>query len=234
MTILEEIALRQSLRFALLLIGVVAAVIYGALYCYRGPSRAKTLVKSVPLLSFALAGIATFAHPLVIGALLLSAVGDIALSRDGDRTFLVGLIGFALAHVLYIVHFWGLGGGLSSGLSGALALPVAAFGIALFAVSTEFWLAPFTDDMRWPVRVYVVLISLMGLTALGLPAMPLAVVGAFAFVASDTILSIQLFRMSEASRAQVPASIALWGLYAGGQFAILAGAGWSTPLFQFP
>ncbi|SHI67448.1 Uncharacterized membrane protein YhhN [Shimia gijangensis] len=230
MTIVEEIAFRQSLRLSFLVIGLIAAVTYAAAYCYRGPSKAKTLVKSVPLLSFALAGLATFAHPLVIGALFLSAIGDIALSRDGDRPFLVGLIGFALAHVLYIAHFWGLAGGLG----GAMAMPVAAGAVILFALSTEKWLAPYTDDMRWPVRVYVLLISLMGLTALDLPGLPLALIGAFAFMASDTILSVQLFRMADTSRWQVPASVVLWSLYAGGQFAILAGAGWSTPLFQFP
>lgn len=230
MTILEEIALRQSIRFGFLIVGLGAALIYAAVFCYRGPSVVKTMVKSVPLLSFALAGIATFAHPLVIGALLLSAVGDIALSRDGEKPFLIGLIGFALAHVFYIAHFWGLAGGVS----GALAMPFAALAVVLFAVSTEKWLAPFTGDMRLPVRVYVLLISLMGLTALGLPGMPLAVIGAFAFMASDTILSIQLFRMSDGSRWQIPASVVLWALYVGGQFAILAGAGWSTPLFQFP
>lgn len=226
---IEEIALRQSLRFAFLLVGLAAVLVYAAFYCYRGPSRAKTLVKSVPMLSFALAGFATFAHPLVIGALFLSAIGDIALSRSGDRSFLVGLIGFALAHVLYVLHFWGVTGGLSA----ALAFPVAVILLGLFAISTEFWLAPYTGDMRQPVRIYVVLITLMGLTALGLPGMTLALTGAFAFLASDTILAIQLFRLPDASRWQVPASIALWLLYAGGQFAILAGAGWATPLFHF-
>ncbi|WP_127115973.1 lysoplasmalogenase [Shimia sediminis] len=226
MTVLEEIALRQSFRFALLLVGLAAAVIYALIYCYRGPSVAKTLVKSVPLLSFALAGLLTFAHPLVVGALILSAIGDIALSRDGERSFLAGLISFALAHVLYVIHFWGLAGGLHISLGLLLVM--------IFAASTEVWLTPHTGTMRWPVRVYVILISLMGMTALGLSGMQLAMVGAFAFLASDTILSIQLFRMSESSRWQVPASVALWMLYVGGQFAILAGAGWSTPLFHFP
>lgn len=225
MTVLEEIALRQSFRFALLLIGLIAAVIYALVFCYRGPSVAKTVVKAVPLLSFGLAALVTFAHPLVIGALFLSAVGDIALSRDGEKPFLVGLFGFALAHVLYIVHFWGLAGGLDISLGVLLVM--------IFAASTEVWLTPHTREMKWPVRIYVMLIALMGMTALGLPAMPLAVIGAFAFLASDTILSIQLFRMSDASRWQVPASVTLWGLYVGGQFAILAGAGWATPLFQF-
>ncbi|MGX9351788.1 lysoplasmalogenase [Shimia sp. W99] len=227
MTIVEEIALRQSVRFGLILIGLLATVVYALFFCHRGPSRAKTLVKAIPMPAFAAAAAVSFGNPVVVGALLLSAVGDIALSRDGERSFLIGLIAFALAHVAYILHFWGLSAGVPDAW-----LPIAL--ILLFAASTEFWLAPYTGDLKVPVRVYVVLISLMGITALGLPGLPLAVIGAFAFLASDTILSLQLFRMSDSSPWQRPASIALWLLYALGQFAILAGAGWSTPLFQIP
>ena len=226
MSVLEEIAIRQSLRFGLLLVGLAAALIYGLVYCYRGPSTAKTAVKAVPMLSFAMAGGLTYANPLIVLALMLSAIGDIALSRNGARAFLVGLAGFALAHAVYIMHFWGLAGGLH--------LSVAALSVMVFAAATEVWLIPYTAAMRWPVRIYVLLISLMALTALGLPEMPLAMIGAFAFLASDTILALQLFRMTESSRWQIPASVTLWGLYAAGQFAILAGAGWATPLFQFP
>ncbi|WP_372885125.1 lysoplasmalogenase family protein [Shimia sp.] len=225
MTFLEEIALRQSLRAGLLLLGLLAALLYAAVFCYRGPSGAKTLVKAVPLLSFALAGLTTFAAPLVIVALLLSAVGDIALSRPGRRAFLTGLVGFAAAHLVYVLHF--------AALSGGVALSLAALPVVVFALSTERWLVPHTGDLRWPVRVYVLLISLMGITALGLEGRMLAMLGAFAFIASDTILSLQLFRMGEGARWQVPASVVLWGLYVGGQLAILAGAGWATPLFQF-
>ena len=226
MTFVEEIALRQSIRFALLIVGLIAALIYAAFFCHRGPSWAKTLVKAIPMPAFAFAAAVSFGQPMVIGALLLSAVGDIALSRDGDRPFLIGLISFALAHLAYIAHFLMISGGWAGGPIWAVAA------IIVFAASTELWLAPHTGDMRWPVRIYVLLISGMGLTALGLPGLPLAVIGAFAFMASDTILSLQLFRMSATSSWQRPASIALWLLYAGGQFAILAGSGWSTPLFQ--
>ncbi|WP_165929093.1 lysoplasmalogenase family protein [Shimia isoporae] len=185
----------------------------------------KTLVKAVPMPAFAAASWISFGHPAVTIALLLSAVGDIALSRDGDRPFLIGLIAFAAAHIAFIFHFWTLGAGP---LEAPLPLILA---VIVFALSSELWLIPFTGGMRWPVRVYVVLIALMGLTALGLPALPLAIAGAFAFLASDTILSLQLFRMPAHSSWQRPASIALWSLYAGGQFLILAGSGWNTPLF---
>lgn len=225
MTVLEEIALRQSTMYTCIVVGLVFSALYGAAFCYRGPSKLKTLIKAVPLLAFAVAGFANFAAPLVVGGLVLSAVGDMALSRDGEKPFLVGLVAFATAHLLYIVHFLQIGDLF-------LVSPIAALVIVAFAVSTEFWLIPHTEKMRAPVRVYVLLICGMGLSALSLDGRDIAVLGAFAFMASDTILSIQLFRMKETSGWQVPASVALWGLYALGQCAILVGAGFARPLFQ--
>ncbi|WP_243611389.1 lysoplasmalogenase [Shimia aestuarii] len=227
MGVVEEIMLRQSVRFGLLLAGGGAALIYALWFCYRGASGLKTLVKAIPMLAFAVAVWVSFGHPLITLALLASALGDIALSRSGERAFLVGLISFAVAHLFYILRFWGL-----VGLEGVIALPWAAGLVIIFALSTERWLIPHTEDLKVPVRIYVGLISLMGLTALGLTAVPVAVIGAFAFMASDTILAIQLFRMTEASRLQIPASILLWLLYAGGQLAIVIGVGWAEPLFH--
>jgi uncharacterized membrane protein YhhN len=227
MGVMEEIMLRQSVRFGAFLLGGGAALIYAAWFCYRDSSNLKTVVKAVPMLAFAVGAIATFGHPLIILALLASALGDIALSRPGERAFLIGLIGFAVAHLFYILRFWGL-----VGFEGVMALPWAAGLVVLFALSTERWLIPHTGGLKWPVRVYVGLISLMGLTALGLTGVPFALVGAFAFMASDTILAIQLFRMRDDSGWQIPASVLLWLLYAGGQLAIVIGVGWAAPLFH--
>jgi uncharacterized membrane protein YhhN len=107
-----------------------------------------------------------------------------------------------------------------------------ALALVALAVSTEFWLAPHAGALRGAVRAYVVLITLMGLTALSLPPeRALAIWGAFAFVLSDLLLAVQLFRMGPASRGQVPVSVLLWLLYVAGQAAILAGAGFARPLF---
>ncbi|MCW8842416.1 MAG: lysoplasmalogenase [Rhodobacteraceae bacterium] len=227
MGVVEEIMLRQSVRVGMFLLGGGVALLYAAWFCYRGPSNLKTVVKAVPMLAFAVGAVATFGHPLIILALLASALGDIAISRPGERAFLVGLVSFAVAHLFYILRFWGL-----VGFEGVVALPWAAGLVVLFALSTERWLIPHTGGLKGPVRVYVVLISLMGLTALGLTGVPFALVGALAFMASDTILAIQLFRMKEESRLQIPASVLLWLFYAGGQLAIVIGVGWAAPLFH--
>ncbi|MGR3837204.1 MAG: lysoplasmalogenase family protein [Cognatishimia sp.] len=222
MTVFEEIALRQTLFWG----GLVAAIGIGGLYsilaCYRVQSWWRTVFKALPLIALLFAASANFAAPLVIVGLALSLVGDIALSRDGERAFLVGLIGFALAHVAYIYHFYTLS-----------AVPVPLLGavlVALLALSTEVWLAPYTGDLKWPVRIYVVLIALMGVLALTLEARMIATYGALAFIASDCLLAIQLFRMRDGAKLAVPVSILLWVLYLAAQIGILLGAGFAQPL----
>jgi uncharacterized membrane protein YhhN len=115
-----------------------------------------------------------------------------------------------------------------------LAVPLApAVGIICLALSTEYWLAPFTGGMKWPVRIYVILIAVMGVTALSLPlGREFALIGVFAFIASDTLLAIQLFRLAKNSSWQTPTSICLWVLYVSGQLGIFIGAGFARPLFQ--
>lgn len=225
MSIVEEIALRQSVRIGLLIVGLIAALIYAVGFCHQPASRWKTVIKAVPMPAFAAALAVSFGASMVVWALILSAVGDIALSRDGPRNFLIGLIGFALAHVVYVFYFFSLGGGVFSVPMMYLALLVA------FAVSTEWWLTPYTGALRWPVRIYVAVIALMAATALNLPMLPMATLGAVAFLASDALLAVHLFRMAPEARAQRVVSVVLWVLYVGGQFGIVAGAGWRTPLF---
>lgn len=225
MTAIEEIALRQSLLYGGLALGLVFALIYAVFFCHRGPGRWKTAVKAVPLTAFAAAGVAGFADPVIIAALVLSAAGDIALSRRGERAFLAGLVAFALAHVAYAAAFFGLSTGAPP------LLPAVA--LVALALSTEVWLTPHGGALRWPVRIYVTLITVMGLAALALPgARALALAGAMAFILSDAILALQRFRMAQASVWQRPASVALWLLYVGGQALILTGAGFARPIFH--
>ena len=224
MTFIEEIAFRQSLFWGSLTAALIIAALFAIVASWRGPSWWRTLFKALPLALLIFGSVANFAHPLVIAALVFSLFGDIALSRAGQRPFLIGLIGFGLAHVLYVVHFAGIGTGWP-----AFGPALALIGLAL---STEFFLKPHTSDMLWPVRVYVVLITAMGLAALTLVDRDLALIGAMAFVISDLLLAIQLFRLNSASRLHVPISVALWALYILAQAGILLGAGFAQPLIS--
>lgn len=225
MTFLEEIAFRQSLFWGGVSVSLLTAALFAIFAAWRGPSWWKTILKALPVGALVIAGYANFANPLVIAALALSLVGDIALSRPGNRAFLIGLIGFAVAHLAYVVHFYDLSRGMP---------PVAAVVILVApALSTELWLTPHTKDLKWPVRIYVVLITLMGLTAAALPARELATFGALLFIFSDLLLAMHLFRLRETSVLHVPISILLWVAYALAQVAILIGAGFAQPLLSF-
>ncbi|SLN21431.1 YhhN-like protein [Roseovarius albus] len=225
MTVFEEIALRQSIMFGGLSFGFLAAIIFAFFFCYRGPSTLKTFIKVLTPLAFAVAGYVNFAAPLVVLGLLVSAIGDAFLSRDGKKSFLTGLIAFAAAHVFYIAHFLPM-----ASLADLTWLPAVL--LVVLAVSTERWLIPYTDDMAWPVRIYVLLITVMGCAALGLSGREIAVLGAFAFILSDLILAINLFRLPPDSRLRIPSEIALWIFYVLGQAGILIGAGFAQPLFS--
>lgn len=218
--------------------GLAAALIYLPM-TGNTPTALRSVVKTLPLLCFALAAWIWAAPGTLIAGLLLSAAGDLALSREGEAAFLAGLSAFAAAHAAYIAHFLALS---SAPLwSGAMAQPALAALLVLFAMSTELWLRPHVGRLRWPVRLYVTLITAMGLAALGLPLTTenasaaagqmvvhyphaLVVLGAGLFILSDMVLSLQLFRMSEDNPLTGPAGWVVWTTYIAGQVLILTGS----------
>ena len=172
----------------------------------------RSLLKILPTAFFAIAAYLGQASPYLTVALVLSLLGDLALSREGRAAFLYGLCAFALAHVVFIQLFFDLGATFA--WDAVVRAPVLAIAIVVLAGSTEIWLTPFTGVMRWPVRVYVGLIAMMALTALTLPQTSAWITaGAFCFMASDGLLSLVLFRIPKGDTAYVLAARALWILY---------------------
>ena len=132
-----------------------------ALICVRvGISRAYGISKAVASLGFigtALTAGATGTGwtRLALGALVLSAVGDVALAVHSKRAFLVGLLCFALAHSVYTAAF------ALFGTRGAI-LGVTASLAALVAVGAWLWLRRHLPvPMRVPVGAYLVIVSAM-------------------------------------------------------------------------
>lgn len=184
------------------------------------PSRLRSVVKTVPLAAFALAAWLVGAPWLLVAALALSALGDLALSEQSERAFLAGLSAFALAHLAYIALFLSL-----DPLPFWHVLrdePVLAAALAALWVSTGYWLTPHTGRLTWPVRAYVVLIVFMGLAALGLGRGPVAG-GAGLFILSDLVLALMLFRLKEDDPLTAPSGWLVWCFYIAGQLFILTG-----------
>ncbi|SFR52842.1 YhhN-like protein [Litoreibacter janthinus] len=183
---------------------------YGAFYCYRAPHWVGGLVKTVSTASLGLLALLS-GFPVLAVALGLSSLGDLALSRQGERWFMGGLISFALAHAVYIFLLFGAGW--------PPVLIIAALGG--LAASTRWWLLPYTAELHVPVAVYVLLITGMGLAAWGHDSWLLRI-GATLFIASDVTLAWHLFR----AKGNMPArQVALWALYYTGQVALMMGLG---------
>lgn len=186
------------------------------------PSWPRTAVKTAPLLAFTLAALAGGGAPWLVGGLFLSALGDLALSRRGEAAFLYGLSAFALAHLLYILLFLEDSG---APLWGAFAAqPPLALALVVFGLSAELWLIGHVGALRWPVRLYLLAITLMGLAVLTLP-LGLVTLGAGLFIASDTMLAVQIFRLGADHPGTRPLGWGVWSAYMAGQALILLGAG---------
>ncbi len=204
----------------LLWFGIFAAVIYLP-FSENPPNPGRSLAKTVPLAAFALAAFSAGGPVLLALALALSALGDFALSRPGPRAFTGGMAAFAVAHLFYTVLFT-----MMSGRAPYMAFvdhTLLALFLAWVAASVEIWLVPHVGKtLKWPVRVYVLMITLMVLAALTLPLGAIAI-GAVWFVASDVILAYRDFRMGPDDPLAGRAGWLLWCLYIAGQAMILVG-----------
>tara|TARA_X000001316_G_scaffold12178_1_gene6066 strand:- start:5010 stop:5663 length:654 start_codon:yes stop_codon:yes gene_type:complete len=210
-----------TLSTGVLLASIALGVLYGVAFCWRPHSLLKLIVKTGSTALLALWAYLLGGPVLLVAGLALSALGDFFLEADeNDKFLLPGMAAFFAAHVAYIALFWALP-------QADRTLLILAAQIGLIACGVVFirWLAPWvTKDMRFPVIGYGAIILMMGAAALRLDPTYLPVLlGALMFIASDVILSFQLFvRPADAPKRALP-SIALWFLYYGGQALIAWG-----------
>ena len=124
----------------------------------------------------------------------MSWFGDAFLVGTSRHWFLLGLVSFLIAHIVYTTAF------ISSGLERRWTLGALA-PIVVIAAGVMVWLQPhLPQELVWPVRVYTAVISLMVISAfgtLGAGATPLIVSGACLFYLSD--LSVAALRFTEPS-----------------------------------
>ncbi len=152
---------------------------------------------------------------LIATGLLLSAIGDLLLEAS-PALFLPGLASFLLAHVCYVIAFFGRTRALHLGRLGlVVALAWGAFSV----------LEPHLGAMRVPVIAYVVVISAMlwraaaqlGEDRTGNLRPILAIAGAAMFAISDVMVAWHRFVAPEAA-LQLPLMLLYWS----GQLAITA------------
>jgi len=151
----------------------------------------------------------------VTAGLVLSLGGDVALMLKTDRAFLVGLVLFLLAHIIYSIGFTVPNGFQPQDLiSGALLLVI---GILVYV-----YLRPGLGRMQGPVIFYIAVICFMVNRAVSTffgeafttTQAWLLTVGATLFWLSDLVLAVNRFRHPfEANRLSL-------FLYFGGQLLI--------------
>lgn len=182
----------------------------------RGPeSKHRTLVKTAAVGLLAVPAMWIGAPWLLVAALLLSALGDAFLARDGERRFIAGLTSFLLAHIAYAWLFVERGG-----LPGSLGTAGMVI-IGLLALAVGAMLVRHAGELRLPVAVYALAIAAMGMTSVLLGGW--VVFGALMFMASDTLLGLEKFMLDPDSRYRRLTAPAVWILYYCGQVAISYG-----------
>lgn len=174
----------------ILIMFAVPALIYLAMI-HRLPFKGDFIIKALPVLTLAVASlmyIPGLPGQLLFAGLLLSAGGDISLSFNGEKFFLMGLGFFLVAHVVYIVDF-------SYDIAYTEDKLIILIVLAVFAVGMAALLYPKLGEMRIPVFVYISVILAMGVTAAlwqG-PNPNLLLVGAIIFMLSDSMIAIDRF-----------------------------------------
>lgn len=212
------------------LLGAGLALVYLLQIATNRPAEGHPLrsaIKTASTLALVVAGLAAGAPALIVIGLALGAAGDYFLSRKGKAMFLAGMAAFALGHIAYAAQFQGLF--LAKDPAVPLWQLVCAVALVVLWLSTEVWLIRHTGALRWPVRGYVAVIIIMGLTATLLPSAPaphataLVHLGVVLFILSDTLLALRLFVIQKPA-LQRALSLILWPAYWLGQALILEGS----------
>ncbi len=206
-----------SAEIALLTLAVVAAVAWPIVDRRGDASGALLAVKVAPVGLLALLALGR-SRELTGGALLgcalsAHAAGDLLL----ELSLLAGAAAFFAGHLGYLRLFWrerkaidDIGGDAKLAL-GLVALAAAGF-VASFAPRL-------TGTLRVAIPLYVAaLVSMAGAALICRRGRPWVPFGAMLFVASDALLSLELF-----GRNPSGANRLVWPLYAAAQWAIAIG-----------
>ena len=196
------------------IIAAALAIFYGSWLTWQEPSRLRTIVKTLSIGSLALLSYRLEGPLLLTIALALSAAGDAFLANQGERNFIFGLGSFLLAHLVYSVlfaaefQFWDEISLVS--LAATIALGSTAFFVFLR-------LLPYLGKLKLPVFAYMLAILMMGVSALSLQNNALIMIGAVLFMASDIILSHELFVWKAGTIIRNHSPWMIWSLYWCGQ-----------------
>jgi len=203
--------------FYLLLVSAISALLYGVFFSNSAPNLQRVVLKTAATTLLTLWAYSAGAPLPIVIALAFSTLGDGLLGASEEKYLLPGMAAFFIAHAAYIPLFWTHAA--ETRTLTILGLQVLmTIGGALFIRSMLPWIE---KAMRLPVMAYAIIILVMANGALRLePGLWLALAGALAFVTSDLILTVELFRLKKDAPVKRLTARAIWFLYYGGQAAI--------------
>ncbi|NQE62065.1 lysoplasmalogenase [Caulobacter sp. RHG1] len=195
-----------------------SALAYGLIFVHQPVSALRTVVKTASVAALALVAFLAGGSWLLVAALAACAIGDAFLAGDPKRWLPFGLVAFLIGHLLYVPLFLQFE---------APPEPVYWLGVGAVGVAAGFGLRTLWSSLgklKIPVVVYTLAIVAMVASALLLPpALWPATVGAIAFMASDLVLSQDLFRGARLFGSPRVTAWTIWFLYWGGQAGICWG-----------
>lgn len=198
----------------------LAMLVYGLALVGRAPSLLRTGVKTAGVAALAVAAALLQAPWVLVAALAACAVGDAFLSRDPKRWLPVGMLAFLIGHALYIALFaaW------KDPLLEPGPVRLAGFAaLAVLAVTLLAFLWKHLGALRPAVVLYVIVISVMtGFSFMLDAAFWPAMVGSVAFLASDAVLAVSLFRGEVLFGSTRITNWTVWFLYCAAQIGITA------------
>ena len=138
---------------------------------------------------------------LLLAGLFFSWLGDVFLMFEylNQVYFILGLVCFLTTHILYIRYFTNIH---SQQVSFFKKRPVMFIAVAAYSAELVYLMWPGLGALKIPVIIYASIISIMLVCALWLyqkisdRISLLFILGAFLFVASDSMLAVDKFRHS--------------------------------------
>ena len=189
------------------------SVALGTSYLWILPQD-KTVVRAVwktlPVLLLALYAFLIGAHPLLVAALALGALGDWSLAFEGDRAFVGGVASFLSAHVAYVALLATI-----TDPEVVFAEPwrvVAGLLVALVTTGVLMRIWRPAGRLALPIGIYVLLFMVLVWLTLGL-ANPLVFVGASLFILSDIVLTIRKYWTGPGHSIDGAAAYFVWVTY---------------------
>ncbi len=132
----------------------------------------------------------------VLFALIFSLAGDVLLMFQAKKEifFLLGLASFLIAHIFYIIFFHHV-----RVRENVKSNPWLLVIVVVYYATLISWLSPYLGEMKLPVRIYGIVISIMFMLAMHMLSIKNKTAGswmmwgALLFVISDSVLAINKF-----------------------------------------